>query len=421
MSKVLSIIGTRPEAIKVAPVIKQLEANSHEFESKVLITGQHRELLDPMLDLFRIVPDYDLEVMTPNQTLTDVTCKVLQGMAPILEAERPDWIIVQGDTVTAMAASLAGFFQKIHVGHVEAGLRTFDKYSPFPEEVNRRVTGVVADLHFAPTPWAARNLLREGVPEDHILTTGNTVIDSLFDVGSGSTDVPTELLEIPAHRQIVLVTVHRQENFDDGIERIARGLARLATMHPGIQIVYPVHLNPHVREPVFRHLRELENVSLVEPLPYAALVWLLHRSRFVITDSGGLQEEAAGIGKPVLILRASTERPEGVDTGIAKLIGASEFAIAREAGALVADERHYQTMARAHCPYGDGNAARRIVEALAGRYEPEDTGVYELPSPADPLDALLHQESAEPRVPYAKRMLERARRRRAGLRDESSV
>jgi len=414
MIKVLTIIGTRPEAIKLAPVVHELERHPADFESKVIATGQHREMLDPMLDLFGIRPDYDLNVMRPRQTLTGVTNAVLGGLDPIFAEEQPDWVLVQGDTTTVMAASMAAFFHKTSVGHVEAGLRTFDKYSPFPEEINRRMAGVLADLHFAPTPWAFANLLREGVVADNVHMTGNTVIDALHHVGEMDFDVAdTPLADIPDDKRLVLVTAHRNENFGEGMEQIASGLRELAMRHQDdIHVVYPVHLNPRAREPAFAHLGGLPNVSLLDPLEYQPLVWLLHRAHLVLTDSGGLQEEAAGVGTPVLVLRDTTERPEGVEAGIAKLIGPDRNAIVHEADRLLVDAGEYERMADTDCPYGDGRAAEYIVDALAGRRAARraEDHIYERPQPEHPLDALLRHATAGIPSHYAETVMAQARR-----------
>ncbi len=389
--KVLTVIGTRPEAIKMAPIIRQLEGRPRLFTSRVCVTGQHREMLDPMLSLFGIKPDHDLSVMRPGQGMTDTTAAVLVGMERVLKEERPDWVLVQGDTTTVMATSLASYWQHIAVGHVEAGLRTFNKYSPFPEEVNRRIAGVVADLHFCPTEWAADNLRREGVPEGHICVTGNTVIDSLHRV----TDMPFDpsgspLADVPFDTglQLVLVTAHRHESFGDGMKRICLALRALAQRYPRLHLVYPVHLNPKARKSAFEHLDDLDNVSLLPPLEYQPLVWLLNRVHFVLTDSGGLQEEAAGVGKPVLVLRDTTERPEGVHAGMAKLVGARHDEILGFAGLLLEDDREYHAMASAPCPYGDGTAAEKIVEALIARRGARraEDAIYEHPAPVHPLD-----------------------------------
>lgn len=393
MIDVLAVIGTRPEAIKMAPVVHALNAHP-KLSVRVCATGQHREMLDSMLGLFGIEPDFDLDVMRPGQTLTGVTQAVLEGMEPILRDRRPDWVLVQGDTTTVMAATMAAFYEKISVGHVEAGLRTFDKYSPFPEEINRRVAGVVADLHFAPTQWAAENLRREGVPDERIFVTGNTVIDSLRQVGSRDWDpAGSELEGVPfGERRIVLATAHRSENHGGGMREIALGLCDVARSHPDVHIVYPVHLNPRAREAAYEVLGDVSNVSLTGPLDYQPLVWLLHRAHLVITDSGGIQEEAAALGKPVLVLRETTERPEGVDAGIARLIGARREALVRNARRLLDDELEYQAMASTPCPYGDGTAGRQIAELLEARHAAgcSKDHIYEQVVPAHPLDSLVH-------------------------------
>lgn len=367
MIKVLSVFGTRPEAIKMAPVVRELARHPDVFESKVCVTAQHREMLDSVLKLFEITPDYDLDIMRPEQSLTDVTTAVLRGMEPVLAAEKPDWVLVQGDTNTAMAASLAAYYQQIKVGHVEAGLRTHDKYQPFPEEINRRVVGVIADLHFAPTEWAANNLRREGVPEERIVVTGNTVIDAIQHVAALPFDpVGTPLAGLPIEeKRIILVTAHRRENFGRGMEEICCGLRQVAEQFEDVHLAFPVHPNPHVQEPVHRWLDGMANVTLLPPLDYQPMVWLLKQCHFVITDSGGLQEEAPGLGKPVLVLRETTERPEGVEAGTVKLVGPDRQSIVEWAGQLLGNELAYRRMARATNPYGDGAADERIVRALA--------------------------------------------------------
>jgi UDP-N-acetylglucosamine 2-epimerase len=365
----MSVVGTRPEVIKMAPVIQALEAESDRFASIVCATGQHREMLDQMLGLFQIVPDHDLHVMKPGQSLTDITRAVLAGMDGLLEQERPEWMLVQGDTTTVLAASLAAFYRGVRVAHVEAGLRTFDMSDPFPEELNRRVTGVIADLHFAPTERAVENLRREGVSEDRIHMTGNTVIDALHRVARYQFDPTGAGLQAVADdpRRMVLVTIHRNEAILHGMDEICLALRELALRsEEDLRIVFPVHLNPQVREPVHRHLDGLENVTLLEPVDYQSLVWLLGRCYFLITDSGGLQEEAAGVGKPVLVLRDATERPEGIRAGSARLIGSNGSRLVEEARGLLDDGEEYDRMVRGTtpCPYGDGHAAERIVGIL---------------------------------------------------------
>lgn len=400
MIRVLTVIGTRPEAIKLAPVIKELERYPGTFQSEVCVTHQHRELLDPMLQLFDIQPDYDLHAMAPGQTLTGVTTTVLEGMEPILKDNDFDWVILQGDTTTVMATSLAAFYRKTRVAHVEAGLRTFDKYSPYPEELNRRVAAVTADLHLAATELSATNLRREGVPGHRVAVTGNTVIDALQDVAErpyGTSGTPLEHLD-EVNRKIVLVTAHRRENFGEGMYRISSSLRTLAERHPNVHLAYPVHLNPMASGPAYELLADVPNVSLLPPLDYREFVWLLERSHFVITDSGGLQEEAAGLGKPALVLRENTERPEGVDAGIARLVGTDERELLTHAGRLLNDPLEYQAMANAACPYGDGMAAPRVVDALLAQHEARrrDDPIYERMRPVDRLDAMVnHDRPAE--------------------------
>jgi UDP-N-acetylglucosamine 2-epimerase (non-hydrolysing) len=364
---VLSVFGTRPEAIKMAPVVRELAAHPDAFRSVVCVTGQHREMLDQVLSLFEIVPDYDLAVMTPGQTLAGVTTAVLTGLDRVLEEVRPDWVLVQGDTTTAMAASLGAFYRRIPVGHVEAGLRTDDKWQPFPEEINRRITGVIADLHFAPTAWSAGNLRREGVPEKRIVVTGNTVIDAIQWAAQLPFDpAGTPLADLPlGEKRLIVVTAHRRENFGQGIAEICAALRELAA-RDDVHIVYPVHLNPNVWEPVHAALGGVPNVTLLPPLEYRPLVWLLQQCHFVISDSGGIQEEAPGLGKPVLVLRETTERPEGVEAGTVRLVGACRERIVEWATRLLDDSIAYEQMARATNPYGDGRSAEALISILCG-------------------------------------------------------
>lgn len=366
MIKVLSVFGTRPEAIKMAPVIRELVLHSDQFISKVCVTAQHRDMLDQVLRLFHIKPDYDLNVMQTNQTLIGITTAILEGLEPILRVEQPDWILVQGDTTTVVAASLASFYAQIKVGHIEAGLRTHDKTQPFPEEVNRRIVSVLADKHFAPTEWAAANIRREGVPDDQIMVTGNTVIDAIqWAVAMPFKPEHTVLNSLPiGEKRIILVTAHRRENFGQGIEEICAGLKALAQANTGVHIVYPVHLNPNVQEPVYRLLGSTHNITLLPPLDYQPLIWLMKQSYFIITDSGGIQEEAPGLGKPVLVLRNSTERPEGVEAGVVRLIGPYRTKIVEFGLKLLNDQAFYHNMTSVTNPYGDGRAAARIVRAL---------------------------------------------------------
>lgn len=366
MLKVLSVFGTRPEAIKMAPVVRELARNPATFFVKVCVTGQHRQMLDQVLQLFQITPDYDLEIMRPNQSLCALTSVVLQRLSPIFAAEQPDWVLVQGDTTTAMAGSLAAFYHHIPVAHIEAGLRTYDNRQPFPEELNRRVTAVLSDLHFAPTEWAAANLRRECVPRDHIVVTGNTGIDSLHQVLAHPYEPRgTALADLPiGSKRLILVTAHRRENFGDGMNEIAKGLQIIARTHSDVHIVCPMHPNPNAHGPLRQSLANLPNITLLPPLDYQPLVWLLKHCHFVITDSGGLQEEAPGLGKPVLVLRQTTERPEGVEAGAVRLIGANATALVFWAGRLLDEPDVYARMARTVCPYGDGHAAERIATAL---------------------------------------------------------
>lgn len=366
MIKVLTVFGTRPEAIKMAPVVQELARHRHVFTPRVCVTGQHREMLDQVLRLFQIAPDYDLNVMRPAQSLIGVTVAILERLEPILQDEKPDWVLVQGDTTTVMATSLAAFYCGCKIGHVEAGLRTYDKHQPFPEEINRRITSLLGDLHFAPTCWAAANLRREGIRDDRIVVTGNTVIDAIRRVAGLPFDpAGTPLANLPVgKRRVILVTAHRRENFGQGMEEICAGLRILAESNNDVHIAYPVHPNPNVREPVYHTLAGIPNVTLLPPLDYQPLVWLMKQSYFVITDSGGIQEEAPGLGKPVLVLRRTTERPEGVEAGVVKLIGPDCSAIVTYGQKLLSDAGFYQQMARATNPYGDGEASSRIVRAL---------------------------------------------------------
>lgn len=366
MIKALSVLGTRPEAIKMAPVIKELEGYPDQIVSRVCVTAQHRDMLDQVLNLFDICPDYDLNVMQPNQSLDQVTASVLTGLTPVIEKERPDWLLIQGDTTTVMAASVAAFYLGVKVGHVEAGLRTGDKRQPFPEEINRRIAGVVADLHFAPTAWARDNLLREGVSSEQVMVTGNPVIDALRAVADKPYD-PRDgpLANICWDKRLVLVTAHRRENFGQPLENICQALREIAGRHSGdVHIVYPVHPNPNVQAPVYQMLGDVSNITLLPPLDYLSLVYLMKRCYLVLTDSGGIQEEAPSLGKPVLVLRVKTERPEGIEAGTAKVVGTSQTRIVAEAIRLLEDASEYQRMARAVNPYGDGHTAERIVAHL---------------------------------------------------------
>lgn len=373
--RVLVVFGTRPEAIKMAPVVARLR-RSPEIKVSVCVSAQHRQMLDQVLALFRIEPDFDLDLMRPNQTLTGVTSAVLDGVGRVLESANPNLVLVHGDTTTTFATALACFYRRIPVGHVEAGLRTGNLQAPWPEEMNRRFTGQLAALHFAPTPAARDNLLREGVASESIWVTGNTVIDALMDVvGRLETDdkLAGQLgggmpwLADPS-RRVVLVTGHRRENFGEGMESVCRALARLA-VDPGVQIVYPVHPNPNVLDPVHRLLGEIPNVHLVAPMDYLPFVYLMSRAHLVITDSGGIQEEAPSLGKPVLVMRETTERPEAVSAGTVRMVGVDEERILTEARRLLTDPDHYRRMSTAHNPYGDGHAADRIAQIVEGQRE----------------------------------------------------
>lgn len=368
--KILVAFGTRPEAIKMAPLVKALQAEP-SFTVKVCITAQHREMLDQVLQIFEVVPDYDLNVMKPKQSLNELTARIVTGMAPVLEEFSPDLVLVHGDTSTTFCVSLACFYQKISVGHVEAGLRTGNLHSPWPEEANRRLTAVLTELHFAPTEKSKNNLLTEGHPEKNTLVTGNTVIDALLFIKNkldANEALAKELDEIfpkfPEENPILLVTGHRRESFGGGFENICAALKRLAESRPNLEIIYPVHLNPNVQEPVNRILSNLPNVHLVAPLDYLPFVRLMSRSTIILTDSGGIQEEAPSLGKPVLVMRDTTERPEAVEAGTVKLVGTDTDLIVREVEQLLDDKNYYDSMAFAHNPYGDGKACARIVDFI---------------------------------------------------------
>lgn len=368
--KVLTVFGTRPEAIKMAPLVHALAKAPH-FEAKVCVTAQHREMLDQVLKLFSIVPEYDLNIMQPGQGLTEITCRILEGLKPVLESFKPDVVLVHGDTTTTMAASLAAFYQRIPVGHVEAGLRTGDLSSPWPEEGNRTLTGHLATYHFAPTETSRQNLLRENIADNRIAVTGNTVIDALFWVRDrvlSDEVLRNELTQrypfLANGKKMILVTGHRRESFGRGFEQICHALAEIAANNPDVQIVYPVHLNPNVSEPVKRILGHVENVMLIEPQDYLPFVWLMNRAWLILTDSGGIQEEAPSLGKPVLVMRDMTERPEAVSAGTVCLVGTDSQRIVNEVTRLLQDESAYQAMSRAHNPYGDGQACHRILSAL---------------------------------------------------------
>jgi UDP-N-acetylglucosamine 2-epimerase (non-hydrolysing) len=368
--KVLTIFGTRPEAIKIAPVVNRLKY-SEDIDVRVCVTAQHRQMLDQVLDLFGIVPDFDLNIMKPGQSLAGVTSAILEGLEPILRTTRPDMVLVHGDTNTTLSASLAAYYNRVCIGHVEAGLRTGNLRSPWPEEANRKLTGVLADLHFAPTEAARRNLLSEGVSDDRIVVTGNTVIDALLSV-SGRFDedasCDTEMLAkfsfLRDGARLILITGHRRENFGEGFVNICTAVRDLSARHPNVDFLYPVHLNPNVREPVERLLGGIENVHLIEPQDYLPFVWLMRRSFLILTDSGGIQEEAPSLGKPVLVMRDTTERPEAIAAGTARLVGTDAAQIVRGVQQLLTDEQAYSQMATASNPYGDGTASAVIVSTL---------------------------------------------------------
>jgi len=386
--KVLVVFGTRPEAIKMSPVIQALKDRNSMFETRVCVTAQHREMLDQVLNLFGITPNYDLDIMTGEQDLFDVTTKALNGLKAVLLKERPDIVLVQGDTTTSFATSLAAFYLKIPVGHIEAGLRTYNKYNPFPEEKNRHLTGMLADYHFAPTKWAKNNLLKENIPEEKIWVTGNTVIDTLMKVVSYQKSVvrQNELnkyfrekwnLTLPTNTEadtntdnskLILVTGHRRESFGESFKNICLALKEIAQNNPDVTIVYPVHLNPNVQEPVYEILASNQtnqkNIFLITPTDYERFVYLMSKSYLILTDSGGIQEEAPSLGKPVLVMRNVTERPEGIKAGVVKLVGTDKERIVAETEILLDDKKAYERMAQASNPYGDGKAAERIVDIL---------------------------------------------------------
>jgi UDP-N-acetylglucosamine 2-epimerase (non-hydrolysing) len=367
---ILSIFGTRPEAIKMAPVIKEIE-NSKNLTSIVCVTAQHREMLDQVLDLFEIFPDFDLNIMKPGQDLTDITVRILTELKVLLRELKPDLILVHGDTTTSFVAGLAAFYEGIPIGHVEAGLRTYNLDSPFPEEGNRQLTSRLTRLHFAPTDLASRNLISENIPADQIVVTGNTVIDALqfvrekLDKEDITKRIDPHLISIAeSSQQLLLVTGHRRENFGEGFLNICKALKALALNNPNLQIVYPVHLNPNVQEPVFSILKDVVNVHLIEPLDYLPFVFLLSHATLVLSDSGGIQEEAPSFGKPVLVMRDTTERPEAVEAGTVKLVGTNPDRIILWVEKLLMESDEYQKMAKAHNPYGDGKAAMRIVQRI---------------------------------------------------------
>jgi len=371
--KILSVFGTRPEAVKMAPVIREL-AQTPNIESRTCVTAQHRQMLDQVLELFNIKPDYDLDLMREDQSLSELSAAIFTHLDPIFSDFKPDWVLVQGDTTTVAVTALLAYYRRIRVGHVEAGLRTHDKWQPFPEEINRRVAGVIADLHFAPTEWAKQNLLREGILEKAVAVTGNPVIDALQFVAKQPVpeDIKDLLIKLkiasPATRndigkKLILVTAHRRENFGKPLEDICFALKELASSGD-VEIVYPVHLNPNVQEPVYRMLKDVNHITLLPPLDYLPLVSLMRHSTLILTDSGGIQEEAPVFGIPVLVLREVTERPEGIKAGTLKLVGTTTRRIVEEARRLLDDKSAYHAMAKAANPFGDGHAAQNIVRAL---------------------------------------------------------
>ena len=382
MKKILLVFGTRPEAIKMAPLVKKLQERPEEFQSIVCVTGQHREMLDQVLRLFDITPDYDLNIMKPNQDLYDITSRILLGMRDVLKEVQPDIVLVHGDTTTSMAAALAAFYQQIPVGHVEAGLRTGNIYSPWPEEMNRLITGRITTHHFSPTPLAKENLLREHVDEKQIIVTGNTVIDALQmvvkrlaedkelanEVATKISQMGYDVQRLHGKRRMVLITGHRRENFGEGFLNICHAIKHLSEQYKDVDFVYPMHLNPNVRKPVLEILGDgAENVFLIEPLDYLPFVYMMQHSTLILTDSGGVQEEAPGLGKPVLVMRDTTERPEAVEAGTVLLVGTNREKIERGVSTLLDDADTYRRMSEAVNPYGDGLACGRIIDYLANK------------------------------------------------------
>ena len=361
--KVLTIFGTRPEAIKMAPLVKEIEKNADSLESVVCVTAQHRQILDQVLDLFDIKPDYDLDIMKENQNLWSLTSDVLLKTKEVIEQVKPDVVLVHGDTTTSMAAALSAFYAKIPVGHVEAGLRTFDKYYPFPEEINRVFTDSICTYHFAPTDMSCENLIKSQIPKQHIYKTGNTVIDALlYTVNNHNAEI--EGLKLNPQLKTILLTSHRRENFGEPIRNICSAVLEIVNKHKDVEVVYPVHPNPNVRKPVYEMLGSHERIHLIEPLEYAQFCTLMKKSHIILTDSGGVQEEAPSLGKPVLVLRDTTERPEAVEYGTVKLVGPNKEKIVSAVDLLLSDEKEYKKMSEAINPYGDGLASNRIVDVL---------------------------------------------------------
>ncbi|MBC9229527.1 UDP-N-acetylglucosamine 2-epimerase (non-hydrolyzing) [bacterium SPL81] len=371
MKKILLVFGTRPEAIKMAPLALQLHKSNQDFETKVCVTGQHRQMLDQVLTLFDLKPDFDLNLMKQGQTLSDITSGVLKGLEDVFETWTPDVVLVHGDTATTFAASLAAYYRKIKVGHIEAGLRTGDLYSPWPEEANRKLTGVLANYHFAPTQSSSENLIKENVSPENIVVTGNTVIDALLQVKqkieqdqSLVSQFQQQFSYLDSNKKLILVTGHRRENFGQGFLNICTALANLAKKYTDIQIVYPVHLNPNVQQPVNELLADIPNIYLIAPQDYLPFVYLMNRSYLILTDSGGIQEEAPSLGKPVLVMRNTTERPEAVDAGTVRLVGTEINSIEHSVIELIENPKIYEEMAAAHNPYGDGRACSKIIEYI---------------------------------------------------------
>jgi UDP-N-acetylglucosamine 2-epimerase (non-hydrolysing) len=369
MKKVLFIFGTRPEAIKMAPLVNTFKKKKAKFKVKVCVTAQHREMLDQVLEFFEITPDYDLDLMKPGQNLYSLTATIIDSLKPILEGYNPDFVFVHGDTTTTMASSIASFYSGARLCHIEAGLRTFNKHSPFPEEINRQVTGRIADFHFTPTKASKENLIKENIEANKILITGNTVIDALLSsvkkVENQNNDIIKSIKrELYEHQEVILVTGHRRENHGEGFDRICLALREIAKKKPEIKIIYPVHLNPNVQEPVNRLLSGLDNILLIPPLSYPDFIWLMNRSKIIITDSGGVQEEAPSLGKPVLVMRDTTERPEAVEAGTVILVGTNIDRIVNETFDLLDNPNHFKRMSELHNPYGDGNACRRILNFI---------------------------------------------------------
>ncbi|TCP30016.1 UDP-N-acetylglucosamine 2-epimerase [Scopulibacillus darangshiensis] len=365
--KVMTIFGTRPEAIKMAPVVLELQKHPNEIESIVTVTAQHREMLDQVLDVFQITPDYDLNIMKDRQTLSGITTRALEGLEGVMKDVKPDIVLVHGDTTTTFVAALAAYYNQIAVGHVEAGLRTYNKYSPFPEEMNRQLAGVLADMHFAPTDRSAHNLLKENKPKDSIFVTGNTAIDAL--ATTVKKDYTHDILDQLGDDRLILLTAHRRENLGDPMHNMFRAIRRIVDEHPDVQVVYPVHLNPTVREAAATELGEHDRIKLVEPLGVIDFHNFASRAHIILTDSGGVQEEAPSLGVPVLVLRDTTERPEGIDAGTLKLAGTTEANIYNLTKELLTDKQVYNAMSKASNPYGDGQAAKRIVEAIISRFQ----------------------------------------------------